>query len=90
MRSTRMKESEGPERPPCAMCGEPATCVMSLDVRDLILDRDSGVGSRAYWTTSYKTPSSSIEMRLCSSCVGSYVKVSVAVDAKVSARKKEG
>jgi len=87
---TRVKESDGPERPPCATCAAPATCVMSLDVRDLVLDRDSGVRSSAYWTTSYKTLVSSVEMRLCAACVASHVKVSLSVEAKVTSRKKEG
>lgn len=83
-----MLTGEAPERPPCAVCAGPATCVMSLDVRDLVLDRDSGVGTRPYWTTSYKTQVSSVEMRLCAACVTRHVKVAVAVEAKVTGERK--
>lgn len=57
--------------------------MMSLEIRDLVLEQDAGVLSLPYWTTSYKSLVTSISMRLCGSCVHKNVKVSTAVRAEV-------
>lgn len=81
---SRVKVDEhAPARPPCATCGHEATCVLSLDVRDLVLERDSGVHSAPYWTSSYKSVVVDISTRLCAECVRAYVKVSMNVRAEV-------
>ncbi len=79
----RVDESSVP-RPPCATCGAGAICTMELEVRDLVLERDSGVGSVPYWTPSYKNLLASITIRLCGECVQNNVKVQTTVRAEVT------
>ena len=88
IRSRRGMEAPEPERPPCATCGGPATSEIQLEVRPLIVERDSGVVARPYWTTSYKNKTVAIEMLLCSSCFTKNVQVSTDVVARVTKVKK--
>ncbi len=77
-------ETQEPERPPCGTCGEPAASEILLEVRPLVLDRESGVHAPSFWTTSYRNKTVSISMMLCTSCVTKNVSVSTDVVARVT------
>ena len=69
-------------RPPCSSCGEPATCVVTVSVQDLALEREAGVRSVAYWTPSFRADRVRVSNRLCEKCFQSSVKVETSVVAR--------
>lgn len=87
-RRKKIDESDAPERPLCGCGKNPATHQVSLVVRRLELDRESGVRSRAYWTTGYRAAHTSIEAAVCDDCLASKINVAVAVDATLAHAKK--
>ena len=79
-----MKSSKNlpePARPLCA-CGSPGSFQVQIDVQELVLDRDAGIASRAYWTAKYRT-GTRIETIMCQGCVRSSVQIQVDATAKV-------
>ena len=77
----RSKNYVEPPRPLCA-CGSPGAFQVQIDVQELVLDRDSGISARAYWTAKYRT-GTRIETIMCQSCVRSSVQIQVVATAKV-------
>ena len=77
-----------PPRPRCASCGQPGTYVVSLEVKEMKLERDAGVGSRPYWTADYRT-GSKIETVLCDACQSSSVSVSTSASATMACAKEK-
>ncbi len=82
-RSRVRTSDEDVPRPPCATCGAGASCVMSVEVQDLVLERDSGVRSVPYWNKSYKGTVASIEVRLCAGCLQKNVRLTTQVAVEV-------
>ena len=56
-----------PPRPRCASCGQPGTYFVSLEIKEMKLERDAGVGSRPYWSADYRN-GSKLETVLCDGC----------------------
>jgi len=75
---------QDPKRPACATCGKSADSEFTLEVHSLVVDRDAGVRSSPYWTTSYRTPKVKISMLLCDPCVSKNVNVTTAVQVEVA------
>jgi len=69
------KDYPVPPAPPCASCGAPAACEVTLEVRDLELCRAAGVSSQPYWEATYKSTRAMIRSRLCSACFQSTVTI---------------
>lgn len=70
-----------PPRPLCS-CGEPGVFQVHIDVQELVLDRDSGISSRPYWTVKYRT-GTRIETIMCQNCLRANVQLQVVATAKI-------
>jgi len=85
----RRTEPPEPPRPLCATCGEAAaTHEVNFEARQLVLDRDAGVGTRAYWAPSYKSPTSAVRMLLCPACMKAHVLIETRVQAVATAKER--
>lgn len=77
------KKTERPDPPrPLCMCGGAGSFLVTIDVQELVLDRDAGISSRPYWTAKYRT-GTRIEGIMCSDCVKRNVQVQISASAKV-------
>lgn len=81
MKKKTLKDLPEPPRPLC-MCGAPGAFLTTIDVQELVLDRDAGLSARAYWTAKYRT-GTRIEAIMCQTCVRSNVQIQVTASAKV-------
>ncbi len=80
------KDRPDPARPLC-MCGSPGAFLVTIDVQELVLDRDAGMSSRPYWTAKYRT-GTRIESIMCQGCVRSNVQLQVVATAKLEKAKE--
>ena len=86
-----MKASKPPAEPPrprCASCGQPGTYFVSLEVKEMKLERDAGVGSRPYWSADYRS-GSKLEVVLCDVCQRSSVTIATSVSATLAQAKEK-
>ena len=87
-RRKKIDETDAPDRPLCG-CGKSlATHQVTLTVRRLVLDREAGARTKAYWSASYHSAHTSIEAVVCDDCLSGKINVSVAVDATLANAKK--
>lgn len=77
-----------PPRPRCASCGQPGTYFVSLEIKEMKLERDAGVGSRPYWSTDYRN-GSKLETVLCDGCQRSSVSITTSVSATLANAKEK-
>ena len=84
----KIADRDDPPRPPCA-CGNPATAQVEVIVRRLMLERDSGARSEAYWMPSYRNTTTNVTAVICDTCVTNHVKISLAVSATVDKAKPQ-
>lgn len=70
-----------PPRPPCSQCGEPASQVMSIQLKRLHLHSGQ-------WEGAYNN-STTVETVLCESCTRAAVKVEFKVTATIEKGTKE-
>ncbi len=82
----KTKDQLEPARPLC-MCGSPGAFLVQIDVQELTLDRDAGIGSRPYWSPKYRS-GTRIESIMCQACVRSNVQLQVSAVAKVEKAKE--
>ncbi|KKM87273.1 hypothetical protein LCGC14_1270560 [marine sediment metagenome] len=75
-------------RPLCGCGKNEATHQVTLTVRRLVLDREAGARTNAYWTGSYRSAHTSIEAIVCDDCLASKINVAIAVDATLAQAKK--
>lgn len=56
---------------------------MILEVKEMKLERDAGITTRAYWTSDYRS-GSKLESVLCEGCKQSSVTISAAISASLT------
>jgi hypothetical protein len=79
---------EDPPRPNCSTCGKPGAYFVSLEIKEMKLERDAGVGSRPYWTSDYRN-GTKLETILCADCQRSNVSVTTTVSATLANVKEK-
>ena len=79
---------EDPARPNCATCGKPGAYFVSLEIKEMKLERDAGVSSRPYWTSDYRN-GTKLETILCDGCQRSNVSVTTTVSATLTSAKEK-
>ena len=87
MSKTRLPQAE-PPRPRCATCGQPGVYFVTLEVKEMRLERDAGVTSRPYWIADYRS-GSKMEVVLCESCQRSSISVTTSVSATLANAKEK-
>ena len=76
-----------PPRPRCSTCGQPGFYFVTLEVKEMKLERDAGVTTRPYWTSDYRS-GSKLESVLCEDCKRASVSISAAVSATLANAKE--
>lgn len=61
--------------------------LVTIDVQELVLDRDAGMSSRPYWSPKYRT-GTRIEAVMCQGCVKSNIQLQVVASAKIEKAKE--
>ena len=87
-RRKKIDEADAPERPLCGCGKNLATHQVTLTVRRLVLDREAGARTKAYWTARYLGAHTSIEAVVCDDCLAGKIHVAIAVDATLAQAKE--
>lgn len=77
-----------PPRPRCAKCGQPGAYFVTLEVKEMKLERDAGMSSRPYWRSDYHS-GTKLEAILCDGCHDSNISISAAVTATLPNAKEK-
>ena len=85
-RNPRAAQAE-PPRPRCATCGNPGSYFVTLEVKEMKLEREAGISSRPYWAADYRS-GTKLEVVLCDGCQRNNVSVTAAVSATMEHAKE--
>ncbi|HSX22423.1 MAG TPA: hypothetical protein VLE97_06560 [Gaiellaceae bacterium] len=85
--SKRAPQAE-PPRPRCTKCGQPGVYVVSLEVKELKLERDAGMSARPYWRADYHS-GAKLEAVLCEDCQQGSVSITTSVSATLANAKEK-
>jgi hypothetical protein len=77
-----------PARPRCSACGQPGAYFVSLEIKEMRLERDAGVASRPYWTSDYRS-GTKLDTVLCEGCQKNHVSITTAVSATLTNAKEK-
>lgn len=77
-----------PARPRCAKCGQPGTYFVTLEIKEMKLERDAGISSRPYWRADYHS-GAKLEVILCDDCQSNSVSITTAVSATLASVKEK-
>ena len=86
-RSGRSPQAE-PPRPRCTKCGQPGVYVVTLEMKELKLERDAGMSSRPYWRADYHS-GAKLEAVLCEGCQESSVSITTSISATLPNAKEK-
>lgn len=87
MKAKRTPQAD-PPRPRCATCGQPGTHFVTLEIKEMRLDRDAGVAARPYWRADYHG-GSKLETVLCDGCQRNNVSIATSVSATLASVKEK-
>lgn len=86
-RSGRTPQTE-PPRPRCSKCGQPGTHFVTLEIKEMKLERDAGISSRPYWRADFHS-GSKLETVLCDGCQQNSVSITTSVSATLANAKEK-
>lgn len=77
-----------PARPRCSKCGQPGTHFVTLEVKEMKLEREAGMASRPYWRADFHS-GTKLETVLCDGCQDSSVSITTSVTATIANAKEK-
>lgn len=85
-----MKKTAGqePPRPRCAKCGQPGAYFITLEIKEMKLEREAGMSSRPYWRADFHS-GSKLETVLCEGCQDSSISIHTSVSATLANAKEK-
>jgi hypothetical protein len=86
MARNKIVHTAEPKRPQCMSCGAPGDFEITLEVKELLLERDAGITARPYWKPDYRS-GSKLQTVVCASCKSQHVAITLSASATITHAK---